>query len=76
MSDYEERQRLLSYFSHRYVTLMTILKDVVRSKRFQKNSNVPATSAVSANLPAAIANAEANKRFVIFNKDLYEGHEN
>ena len=36
MSDIEERQRLLSYFSHRYVTLIAILKEATRSKRLMK----------------------------------------
>ena len=33
MEDVEERQRLLSYFSHRFVTFTAILKEVIRSKR-------------------------------------------
>ena len=36
MSDDEERQRLLNYFSHRYVTLIAILKEAIRSRRLMK----------------------------------------
>ena len=36
MNDEEERKRLLSYFSHRYNTLITILKDAVRTRKLIK----------------------------------------
>ena len=43
MSDLDERKRLLSYFSHRYQTLIQILKEAVRSKRLQKNNQANLT---------------------------------
>ena len=70
MSDIEERQRLLSYFSHRYVTLIAILKEATRSKRLMKGSKKTGEA-----LPATIANddgvnTEITKRFTLKNKEL------
>ena len=39
MSDVEERQRLLSFFCHRFVTLVSILKEATRSKRLMKSAS-------------------------------------
>ena len=33
MSDDEERGRLLAYFSHRYASLISFLKEAIRTKR-------------------------------------------
>ena len=33
MGDTEERKRLLAYFSHRYYSLILILKDAVRTRK-------------------------------------------
>ena len=38
MSDSVERQRLLSYFASRHVTLIAIIKEAMRSKRLMKSS--------------------------------------
>jgi len=36
--DLEEKNRLLKYYTHRYATLITIIKDCMRSKRISKTS--------------------------------------
>jgi hypothetical protein len=36
MSDDAERRRLLAYFSHRYFSLVTMLKDSVRTRKLIK----------------------------------------
>ena len=41
MDDVDEKVRLLSYFSHRYVTLISILKEVARTKRLMKGKAGP-----------------------------------
>ena len=38
MSDDDERSRLLAYFCHRYASLITILKEAIRTKRLVKKS--------------------------------------
>lgn len=68
MSDDDERHRLLSYFSHRYVTLIAILKEAARSKRLMKGQKT---------LPATVANedgvnTEITNKFTLKNKKLID----
>ena len=69
MSEVGERQRLLSYFAHRYVSLIQILKEAIRSKRLMK--------ANKGALPATVenentVNVDIQQRFTLKNKALYE----
>ena len=69
MSDVEERHRLLSYFSHRYVTLIAVIKEATRSKRLMKGQKAGEA------LPATLANVdgvntEITKKFTLKNKEL------
>ena len=70
MSDVEEKNRLLSYFSHRYVTLIAIVKESVRSKRLMK-SNKAGTVA-----PEDAVNTEITKRFSLKNKHISDAMDN
>jgi hypothetical protein len=36
MSDFAERKRLLAYFSHRYYSMIMILKDAIRTRKLIK----------------------------------------
>ena len=38
MTDLKEREKILAYFAHRYTTLISLLKDAVRTKKLQKGS--------------------------------------
>lgn len=70
MSDTEEKDRLLAYFSHRYVTLIAIIKEAVRSKRLMKGNKAAAVSVEDG------VNTEITKRFVLNNKHIRDAMDN
>lgn len=69
MSDDGLRQRLLGYFSHRYVSLIQILKESIRSKRLMKGNKNALPPTVESE---GIVNTDMNKRFTLKNKNLYD----
>ena len=72
MSDDEERSRLLAYFSHRYASLITILKEAVRTKRLMKKS----PHDVQYSRPAGKQTTEESKIFRLSNKNYGAGDYN